>query len=348
MLRSNRHDKKLSKCLRALTPGQLAEMISSLPDEDIEKIHRKLHLKRKLDGSEESATKLRTMLLMSTGKGWLTEFAEIVTCGPRATAMRVLGDKFANPDEEETRQAILSVLHQYGSALTGLWVALMLSHEARATPHIVRVCSEIAELDAFVSGDTPTRVNSPAIATQERERKDRSAQRSVKREQRRKKREADERSRSNNKRDARKSALVAPAMGDDPSPPPTADNAETTKMCFPHLSRWPKADPHHELVGSVVNAYVPFTTSDDDGKVRPAVVLAVASRYLIVKPLYSKPRFGAGHWRAVEILDWRDAGLHHESWAGDEVHRVRTASAPYGRLSLTDWNRVCRGEVNNA
>ncbi len=335
--------------LRAITPLQLAAVLSSLSPEDLANVRRSLRIKRTLDGSEESAAVLRSMVLMGVRKGWPGQFAESATAGPHATAMTVLGEDFDNPTEEETRRAIVAVLNEHGATLTCLWLAFLLSCEVRATPHIVKICSETPELDALINAEAPAESSATNFELLERERKDRSEQRASARELRRRKNESDNRSRANNKR-FKRSRIAEPTSVENTTPTPSTDaptDAPTpTKLTFPHLGRWPKADPHHELVGSVVNAYVSFTSNWAEGKVRPVVVLAVEPKRVIVKPLYSRPRHGAGLWRAIEIIDWQSAGLLRKSWAGDEVHCVKKTSEPHGRLSLADWNRVCRGEVN--
>ena len=346
MPRPDHLGKKLVEVVRVLTPSQIAELLSSLPTNELAKVRKKLRIKHDLDGSEAAAAKLRLMLLTGARQGWPTAFAEVVTERPRLTAMRVLGDRFDTPDEDDARRAIMAVVEEHGPTLASIWVALILSSKTAASTHILKVCSEIDTLEAIINGKTSEPKVHTAGTLRKIERKDRSEQRHTEREQRRKKRANDARSRSNNKRITRHNSSIVEEV---PTPPLGAANEiEQERLAYPHLGRYPNADAVHEMVGLVVNTFILFTSSPAEGKFRPAVVLAVEPRRLIVKPLYSEPNFGAGHWRAIEIIDWYEAGLRKKSWAGDEIHRVRRASEPIGRLTLSDWNRVCRGEVNNS
>ncbi|NBW91759.1 MAG: hypothetical protein EBR53_04790, partial [Actinobacteria bacterium] len=86
----------------------------------------------------------------------------------------------------------------------------------------------------------------------------------------------------------------------------------------------------------------------DEGKVRPCVIVAVAPKYYIVRPIFSRASRYAGVWRAVQIYDWQQAGLDHESVVGHETQKIALDKirSHIGELSLSDWNRICRGEVN--
>jgi hypothetical protein len=131
-----------------------------------------------------------------------------------------------------------------------------------------------------------------------------------------------------------------------------ADNVNqiaVSKLQHGHLKRYLKASTSHAQTGQVNWGFISYGKNDpDEGKVRPCVIVAVAPRYYIVRPIFSRASRYAGVWRAVQIYDWQQAGLHHESVVGHETQKIALDKirSHIGELSLSDWNRICRGEVN--
>ena len=122
-----------------------------------------------------------------------------------------------------------------------------------------------------------------------------------------------------------------------------------SKLQHGHLKRYLKASTSHAQTGQVKWGFISYGKNDpDEGKVRPCVIVAVAPRYYIVRPIFSRASRYAGVWRAVQIYDWQQAGLDHESVVGHETQKIALDKirSHIGELSLGDWNRICRGEVN--
>jgi len=127
---------------------------------------------------------------------------------------------------------------------------------------------------------------------------------------------------------------------------PTA-NIEIHRLQHPRL---PGAVTNLEAepVGRIGSAFVRWGPLPEQGKARPVVVIGSNTRYLWVRPIFSKD-FKAGLWRSVVIHDWKSAGLDHASYVSIDVIRVRRDRCVIGNGSLSthDWNRVCRGEVHD-
>lgn len=93
--------------------------------------------------------------------------------------------------------------------------------------------------------------------------------------------------------------------------------------------------------------YISWGPDQGDGKVRPVLVVGANSSSVWVRPCYSEDWL-AGRWRAVEILDWKAAGLTKGSYVSIGLVKLSRKSLRerIGQMSLNDWNRVCRGEVH--
>ena len=95
------------------------------------------------------------------------------------------------------------------------------------------------------------------------------------------------------------------------------------KLQHRHLTRFLKASTAHEEVGMVKWGFISFQKDDpNEGKDRPFVIVAVAPRYYIVRPIYTRASRHAGWWRAVLLSDWQDAGLLHESVVGHKTQKI--------------------------
>lgn len=113
----------------------------------------------------------------------------------------------------------------------------------------------------------------------------------------------------------------------------------------PRLPAW--VDGFTDPVGRVGAAHISW--SPGHGKRRPVVIVGAHAEHLWVRPCYSND-VCAGGWRAVGLLDWRECGLDHLSFVDLEVHRLSRDAVDIGagRLTLSDWNRVCRREFRAA
>lgn len=111
--------------------------------------------------------------------------------------------------------------------------------------------------------------------------------------------------------------------------------------------RLPKGvDGVSEPVGSIGSAYIRWGPGGRYGKRRPVVIVGVSDDHVWVRPCYSRD-VCAGRWRAAAIKDWAECGLEHTSFVDLQVHRLPRSQVKVGpgRLTIYDWNRICRGEV---
>jgi hypothetical protein len=109
----------------------------------------------------------------------------------------------------------------------------------------------------------------------------------------------------------------------------------------------PEADGSSRPVGWIGSAYITWGPDGRYGKRRPVVIVGVSDDHLWVRPCYSNDDC-AGRWRAAAIDDWAECGLDHTSYVDLEVRRLPRHAVKIGprRLTLHDWNRICRGEVH--
>lgn len=334
----------ISRVVRDMTPHEFAEMLESLSETDAQKASRLLRARLARRGEiETAAQKLRDKVVFGTAR--MVPFALAVIASEQLDerAKEVLGERYGNPSREEVADLADIMSSEFGLPRTRLWFTHLVAIGVVATPHIEAVAAGIDGLE--LRPDTPdTSVTLPVNETDQETREIRRRRRREQRDERARIREAAESSRANNRRFDRRRGTrhELPEVDETPSEP--TDTVPREWRTHPRLARYPKADPRHELVGGIIIAWIRFTSEPDTGKQRPCVILAVEDRRMVVKPLYSHPRYGAGFWRAVEIMHWESAGLDHKSWAGDEIHTVRRFNDVIGRLHIDDWNRICLGE----
>ena len=337
----------VARVMRAMTGDEFAQLLESLSEEDARAVSARLRARVAARGAPETnGAKLRTKAVFGTKQMIPLGISEIAAEQLDERAREVLGENYEDPSLEQVAQIAEVMCSEFGLPRTRLWFASLVARGVKASPHIESVAAGIDGLGLKPETPTPSTTfvsNEPDNETRESRRNRRREQR----EERARLRETAESSRRNNRRF--RSRRDAPGTAGDPA----ETHEQTTvpaqpvpreRRVHPRLGRYPKADPRHELVGGIIIAWIRFTSEPDTGKHRPCVILAVEDRRMVVKPLYSHPRYGAGFWRAVEIMHWETAGLNHKSWAGDEIHTVRRFNDVIGRLHVDDWNRICLGE----
>ena len=342
--REKHQNQLISRVIRDMTPHEFAELLESLSEADAPKVSRLLRTRLARRGEmEPAAQKLRDKTVFGTVRMVPLGLAEIASEELDDRAREVLGERYADPSQQEVADLADIMSSEFGLPRTRLWFAYLVAIGVVATPHIEAVASGIDGLELRPEAPEPSST-SPTNETDQETREDRRRRRQAQREDRARTRKSNESSRANNRRfDRRRGTPDDPPVTEEITPAQT-DTVPRERRTHPRLARYPKADPRHELVGGIVIAWIRFTSEPDAGKNRPCVILAVEDRRMVVKPLYSHPRFGAGWWRAVEIMHWESAGLSRKSWAGDEIHTVRRFNDVVGHLHIDDWNRVCLGE----
>jgi hypothetical protein len=340
-------NQRVARIVRDMSDDEFRQVLESLSQQDADRVAALLHKRLARRGQREtSAAALRKKLLFSTKNLGPFSFADIVGQQMYERSEEILGDSFEDPSAQEVSMLTVELTTEFGFPRTRIWFGQLVAIGVTASAHIEAIARETPGLN-LSPNLTEDVHDAPVTRPDQGLRESRRARRQHEREQREKKRRSDESSRQNNKKFNERSSHDPSELPVPEERSQTPDFVTNNHRIFPHLGRYPKADPHHDLVGAVIVTWIRFTTEPDTGKSRPCVILAVEPRRLVVKPLYSEPRFGAGFWRAVEIIDWSKAGLKNKSWAGDEIHTVRRRHDTIGRLSENDWNRICLGESNS-
>jgi hypothetical protein len=341
-----------ARLVEHITDDELADLLARL-DPTTRRIAFAPLLLRPPKGRPDPAfaRRVRETVLGRCRQGLLRRFCDALSSSASIEAATILGDSFYDPSIEDIEYLTPLLRERCGDTVTRLLYAVVVDDDRVAAdkirpllehgplaipPHLP---AESAERTPAASG----RAVDPALRARRRQR-DRS------RKIERATRVAQVSRAPRRPRRAQKHADTPEIRTHQPhvdAPPPPV-----MKRTHPHLSRYRSFSDTGADVGSVVLAFIPYTgqhTGEGKGKVRPALVIASKRDGFLVRPVYSHARHYAGAWRAVDIRDWRMAGLRKLSYVGDEVHHVKSSSChDLGRLTLEDWNRVCLGEVNPA
>jgi hypothetical protein len=343
--------------LETIEVEEFRTLLNRLKSKELRFIAERLHIR--LLGANRITTYNAELVLSTTLKLYASGSVEGVTQAivrPLLLKTReALGENFENPSARRISELTDILLAEFGPLRTKLFYADAIDGLAKAKPHLLKEIASRPELaiDLFVHDESPLEApESRPAPTEERK------------ESRKEKRKSDKVARAllrKQETDARlieKQRLLdkkrVPEVGD------TADRTDSgitvdvnqiavSKLQHGHLKRYLKASTSHAQTGQVKWGFISYGKNDpDEGKVRPCVIVAVAPRYYIVRPIFSRASRYAGVWRAVQIYDWQQAGLDHESVVGHETQKIALDKirSHIGELSLGDWNRICRGEVN--
>ena len=340
--------------LEKLESRELRDLLNELATKDLKLVTSFLHIRDLRQGEigETQADFVRTTALRMYASGAVRVIVDRLISDLEEKTREFLGKHHANPSRRKIKKLTDVLIAEFGPLKTKMFYADAIDGEARASRHLLSELSqrESLSIDLYLHDESPIGPISPRPAPSEQvklSRKDRRAEdkhaRAVRRSQATTSREQD---RVRKKDRARIATPVTPTEPESPTQP---NPIQETKLQHGHLRRYRKASTDHPETGSVKSAFVSFEKEDpSEGKVRPCVVVAVAPNYYIVRPIYSRAGYFAGTWRAVLLADWREAGLDHESVVGHKTHKVRLVHVHrhVGKLTIRDWNRVCRGEVN--
>lgn len=340
--------------LEKLESRELRDLLNELVTKDLKFVTSFLHIRDLRQGEigEMQADFVRSTALRMYASGSVRVIVDRLTIALEERTREFLGKHHTNPSRRRTKKLTDVLIAEFGPLKTKMFYADAIDGEARASRHLLSELSqrESLSIDLYLHDESPLGPISPRPAPAEHvklSRKERRAAdkhaRDVRRLQAATARQQD---RLRKKDRARSETQVAPT---EPELPTQPSPIQETKLQHGHLRRYRKASTSHPDTGSVKSAFVSFEKEDpSEGKVRPCVVVAVAPNYYIVRPIYSNAGYFAGTWRAVLLADWREAGLDHESVVGHKTHKVRLVHVHrhVGTLTIRDWNRVCRGEVN--
>jgi len=269
----------------------------------------------------------------------------------------VLKESYEDPSESELNVLTPRLIEKFGKFRTQLFYANLIDNEANAAKLVRKMLCETGILPIRGNARPKSQVSAPVVNEPisedvKRGRKEnRVKQRDLRATKRAQRREVELEQKAIIK--LQKKNRVAKASRCQLAPEPNTSSSDAlpvvnTKRVHPLITRFGQDAGIHEDVSRIGNAFVRFSGDPKGhGKERPVLVIAKTSKHYVVRPIYSHARWPAGSWRAVEIVEWQDAGLSNNSYVGDETHKVKHENLKLkGRLNLQDWNRVCLGEVN--
>lgn len=341
--------------LEKLEIEELRPLLNELSAKDLRTVTDLLRI-RSISVNRVSAGQARliqTTALKLFASGATRALSRLLTQKLEKRSRELLREDFDNPSARQIKELSSSLIEEFGPLKTKWFYGGAIDNLANPTPHLLRELSSRDELsiDLYVHDDSPIELPesraapSEQLKTSRRERRkqDRNA-RALRRSQELETRKA-EKLRSEVKKKMRDNQMTDTGVtGPDPTMP-----IQFAKLQHRHLTRFLKASTDHAEVGMVKWGFISFRKDNpDEGKDRPFVIVAVAPRYYIVRPIYSRASRYAGWWRAVELTDWHHAGLPHESVVGHKTQKITRdrIRGHIGELTVSDWNRICRGEVN--
>ena len=343
--------------LEKIDVEEFRALLNQLKSKDLRPIAEKLHIR--LLAANRITTYNAQLVLTATLKLYASGSVELITqmiVRPLLVKTReILGEHFENPSARKISELTEILLAEFGPIRTKLFYADAIDGMAKAKPHLLKEIASRPELaiDLFVHDESPLEAPEARPAPTEDRKVSRKEKRKLDKVARAlmRKQESDarliEKQRLLEKKQIAEVELVADRTSGDTVA--ELNQIAVSKLQHDHLKRYLKASTSHAQTGQVKWGFISYGKNDpDEGKVRPCVIVAVAPRYYIVRPVFSRASRYAGVWRAVQIYDWQQAGLNHESVVGHETQKIALEKirSHIGELSLSDWNRICRGEVN--
>ena len=342
--------------LEKVDQASLRSLLNDLRSDDVRVMTKQIRIRALPAGhiTAQHAELVRHAALTLYAAGAVRFVCHILVQDVAKRSKEILADNYGNPTARNVGQLTDQLLEQFGPLKTKVYYACAIDDEVSATRLLLKEISRRPEIqvDLYVHDESPVNVAEPRPTPSEEVKSSRKERRLAERESRAARRSQESTSRRNEKFvQSRRSKRPRGAK-------PSDERGETvlefpisvTKLRHGHLTRYRKASTDHPDVGAVKAAFVSYGKDDpQEGKTRPCVIVAVAPSYCIVRPIYSRASHFAGKWRAVVLTDWEEAGLDHESVVGHKTEKVRRhlVGRHIGTLTIQDWNRVCRGEVNN-
>ena len=335
----------------------LRKLLNGLKSKELRVVTENLRI-RPLSANKVSsynAETVRAATLRMFAAGGAVTLCQFIARPLARRTHEVLGDDYEDPSARQIRELTETLINEFGILRTKIFYAETIDGAAKATPHLLRELANRPELQVALElhNESPIDLAEPRPAPTEGQKISRQERRAIDRELRNTQRQQRVAAKDANKQlrnEQRKRQRESPGIEDTADEPVNeSQKIHLTKMEHGLLRRYVKASTSHQDVGQLKWAFISFGKNDpSEGKVRPCVIVAVAPKYYIVRPVFTNAGRYAGTWRAVLLIDWRDAGLDHESLVGHETEKIRKQDVrgDMGSLSLRDWNRVCQGEVN--
>ena len=333
----------------------LRKLLSGLKSKDLQFVAEQLHIRpMPVNGITTNMAELvRSTSLKLFKSGGTEGLCEVISRPLQERTREILGKSFEDPSSKSIRMLTQVLIDEFGPLKTKIYYAGSIDSQANATPLLLQELAQRPELriDLFLHDETPTEEQTPRPTPStelKQSRKDRRASEKENRSEQRRQvaltRQADKKRIADQQEKLKNNAPVIAS----PIQVPEA-SIEIAKLEHRHLTRYVRAETTHDLVGQVFWGFISYGKDDPDlGKRRPCVIVAVAPKYFIVRPVFSRASRYAGSWRAVLIENWHDAGLDHESLVGHDTQKIskNKIASRIGSLTIHDWNRICRGEVN--
>jgi len=312
----------------------------------LREIAKRVHLRYSSDAvTEQQATQMLNACLRLRNREYLLN----LVCGliepVSETAEKILGDSYSEPTQDDLDGLTPKLVRRHGRLLTMLYYVDVIAGDNYASSMLEQYFEPDGLFEIKADDSKPILLPKPKPRAADPATKELRKQRKT---QRRKQR-AVVKPAAREKRVKAKPKVAAKSTPKSLSRPEPKEAIEQPRLEHPHIRPGKGISVTHELVGSVAMTYIAYdkTNPTADGKVRPCVVVAVGPKHFLVRPIYSNPYKFAGHWRSVRLDDWKKAGLARQSFVGSNIHKVaRTNLQLTGCLSDRDWNKVCRGEVN--
>jgi hypothetical protein len=332
--------------LRLASPSQLATMFAAGDKALLRDVAKRVHLGYQSGTvTEEQATHIVNACLRLRNPEHILKLVFGLTEPVSDTAERLLGDSFIEPTQNDLDALTPKLVRQHGRLLTVLYYARVIAGDNYASPMLEQYFQPDGLFEVRADDSKPIPLSKPKPRAVDPATKELRKQRKIQR----KKPVANVKPAVRKRRDKAKPRVEAKLTAKHSTKPESKNVIEQKRLGHPHIRPGNGLSVTHELVGSVVLTYIAYdkTNPAAEGKVRPCVIVAVAPKHLLVRPIYSNPHKFAGHWRSVRLDDWKKAGLMHQSFVGSNFHKVgRTKVQLTGHLTVRDWNKICRGEVN--
>ena len=333
----------------------LRKLLSGLKSKELQFVAEQLHIRpMPVNGiTTYMAELVQSTSLKLFNSGSIEGVCEVISRPLLKRTREVLGKGFEDPSSKSIRKLTQVLITEFGPLKTKVYYAGSIDGQAKATPFLLKELAQRPELriDLFLHDETPAEEQTPRPAPSTELKQSRKYRRASEKENRSEQRRQVALTRQADKKriaDQQEKLQNAVTVIASPIQVPEA-SIEIAKLEHRHLTRYVRAQTTHDLVGQVFWGFISYGKDDPElGKVRPCVIVAVAPKYFIVRPVFSHASRYAGSWRAVLIENWHEAGLDHESLVGHDTQKISKNKivSRIGSLTIHDWNRICRGEVN--
>lgn len=333
--------------LRMATSSQLVTMFAAGDKSRLRDVAKRVHLRYSgKEVTEEQATGILKACLALRHGEHLLKLVFALSESVADTAEKLLGDAFVDPTQDDLDGLTPKLVRQHGRLLTMLYYARVVASNETASAKVKIYFDSDGLFDVKADDSKPIPLPKPKLRSVDNVKKELRKQR----KSRRKKPVVAVKSTARKKHIKVKPKPTVKLTTKTAATPILRKVIEPKRLVHPHITPGKGVSQDDKSVSSVVMAHISYKPKDSagGGKLRPCLVIAAGEKFLLVRPIYTNPRKYAQHWRSVHLEEWHIAGLEHQSYVSIQRQVVlRRRSSPIGQLSVHDWNKVCRGEVNS-